>query len=629
MPKMKRVFTLLTFLFAVVSLVVLPVARVYSADCSKVEDLFSSTYDVTFSLQSNGDAAVTQKISLKNLSSDCFVSEFGLTVNSGRVQSVSGKDSLGTIKTSSKKEKDATIIIARLNDEVIGLGRAVVFTLEYTLKGLASKEGNIWRVSVPNIATSEEVTAYTLRVRSPRSFGNIFSTTIEPKRKIVGKDNTVLEFNKEILETQGVTIAFGDSQQIFFNFKLPLENKQLFRKKFQVPIPSDTDSQVVLLKEMKPKPGRIYLDKFGNYLAEYTVPARSFIEAQIEGLVKIIDTDSGEVATSGKEFSEEELKIFKEESAFVQVQESLIQEQAKKLEDTKKIYNFVTKTFQFDSRLETNLKKDRVGALSIVSNKDSKLTTTDFVDLFTAISRAAGMPTRQVIGLVVSKNAANKPRYVGPPLYTKSLHTWVQVYDKDQKTWFDVDPTWGNTANADYFGGNFTDRIALLFTDSTYGLENLESFTLLSDSVEVGYSSSPEDFTPEVSMDIDLDQPVAGFPADLEIKLANNKGVSLASSNLNIELDNLTVVGESQKKLEALLPFEKRVIKFRVRGGNFFGESQGKVKVHLVGGQKEIQKEQNVQIASLFSFGGQQISLIGILVLLILGNFAPRFFRKK
>jgi len=102
LPKMKRFFTLLTFLFAVVSLVVLPVARVYSADCSKVEDLFSSTYDVTFSLQSNGDAAVTQKISLKNLSSDCFVSEFGLTVNSDRVQSVSGKDSLGTIKTSSK-----------------------------------------------------------------------------------------------------------------------------------------------------------------------------------------------------------------------------------------------------------------------------------------------------------------------------------------------------------------------------------------------------------------------------------------------------------------------------------------------------------------------------------------------
>ena len=624
---MKKFFTLLTFLLAVVSLIGLPLGKVYSADCSKVEDLFSSTYDVTFSLQNNGDATITQKISLKNLSSDCFVSEFALAVSSGRVYNVSGKDSLGTIKTSYKKEKNATIINARLNDEVIGLGRTAVFTLKYTLKELSNKEGNIWRVFVPNIVTSEEVTAYTLRVQAPRSFGNIFSTTVDPEKKVVNKDITVLEFNKEIFETQGVTIVFGDSQQISFNFKLPLENKQFFRKKFQIPIPSDTTSQVVFLKEMKPKPGRVYLDNFGNYFAEYTVPARSFIEVQIEGVVKIIN--SSKVLTLGKEFSEEELKILERESGFVQVQERLIQEQAKKLADTKKIYNFVTKTFQFDLDLVTNLKKDRVGALSTINNKDNKLTTTDFVDLFTALSRAAGIPTRQVVGVVVSKNAANKPRYVGAPLYTKNLHTWAQVYDKDKKTWFDVDPTWANTTNTDYFGGNFTDRLSILFTDSTYGLENLESFTLLSDSVKVGYSSYPEDFTPEVSLDIDLDQPVAGFPADLKIQLTNNKGISLAPSHLNIELDNLTMVGESQKKLEALLPFEKKTLKFRVRGGNFFGEAQGKVKVRLTGSQKEIQKEQNVQIASLFSFGVQQILLIGILGLLVLGNLAPRFFLKK
>lgn len=622
---MRKFFSLsLSFLLAF-GVVLLPGNKVYSADCEKVEELFSSTYDVTFLFQDGGDAVVSQKISIKNLSSECFVSEFNLTVNSGEVQDVSGSDSLGVIKTSLRKDKEASFISAKLNDEVIGVGKSVAFTIDYKLKGLANKEGNIWKIVAPNIVTKESVTDYKMKLVVPKSFGSVFSVSSQPKERADTKEATVLQFDKEILENQGVSIVFGDNQQISFKFKIPLENRSFFRKKFQIPLPSDTSTQKVFLKSMKPRPQKIYLDSYGNYIAQYVVPARSFFEVQIDGDLKIFTSK----ALSEGKFSQPDLELYKQGSAYVQVQEGLMQETAKNLLETRKIYNYVRESFTFDNDYQSKNTKNRLGALSLLNSKDAKLTAVDFVDLFTALNRAAGVPTRQVVGVVVSKNTANRPIYFGQPLFTDKLHVWAQVYDSKEKIWYDVDPTWANTSHTDYFGTTFTDRMALLFTDSTYGLETLKSFTALSDGIWVAYSTVTDDFTPQINLDFNLDQPIAGLPSDLEIRLNNSKGVSLNQGKLYIDLENLNLFGGESEQIVTLLPYEEKILKFKVTGGGLWGQSSGRAKITLKTDQTELVKEKNVKVDSLFSFGTQQILLFVILFLLIVGNLASKYPRKR
>jgi hypothetical protein len=604
--------------------------NIFSANCSQASKLFSSAYNVTFEVKGSGSVIVTQKVGLKNLSSDCFVSEFNLDVNTDKVKNISGTDSLGAIQIKLKKKPGTTSIGVKLNEEVIGLGKSTTFTLKYTLVDLAKKEGKIWNLDIPNIATGEKITSYRLKVIAPASFGDIFSISPSPKQKSKTKSSTILIFGKEILGKQKVSISFGSEQFMTFKIKVPLENKQIFPKKFKVPLPLDSATSRVLIKSMDPRPGKIYMDENGNYLAEYGLSAREFTEVKIGGVVKLVNERNKFVAV--KTFTEKELEKFKQESRFIQVQNRLIQEKAKELGDARKIYEFVVDLLSFETVKVDNGDSERKGAVDALSENPS-VTSLGFVDLFVALSRAAGIPAREVFGVAISDDQSLKPTFVGGNLNTNKLHIWAQIYDSEKNMWVDVDPTWGNVLGLDYFGKILPDRFALLYTTSSEGLELLKDLTTLSDNIEVSYSEKKEDFSPKLDFEIVVDQAVAGFPADLKIILENKKGVSIPNGRLFLEMKNLNLVGEETSQVDLLLPFEKKTLRFKLRGGEFFGKSEGLIKARFEaktgGGDLSVSKEKSVQIASLFSFGLQQLLLLLALILIVIGIFAPKYFKKK
>jgi len=74
----------------------------------------------------------------------------------------------------------------------------------------------------------------------------------------------------------------------------------------------------------------------------------------------------------------------------------------------------------------------------------------EFTDMFIAIARAAGIPTREVQGYAYTQNERLRPL----SLTLESgdiLHAWPEYWD-NERGWIQVDPTWGSTSGGlDFF----------------------------------------------------------------------------------------------------------------------------------------------------------------------------------
>ena len=118
---------------------------------------------------------------------------------------------------------------------------------------------------------------------------------------------------------------------------------------------------------------------------------------------------------------------------------------------------------------------------------------------------------------------------------------------------------------------------------------------------------------------------------DLEIKLENKSGLTISQGKISTTSKNIALLGNEEIEMEPLLPFETRVYKVKLRGGDIFKTTQGEVTVKATaksGDEKVIlSKEKVVVAASFFSLGVQQILLVILIILLIIGIVFPKMQR--
>ena len=364
-------------------------------DCSDPEVVaksFSSNYDLTFSVNEDGSALVTQKVAVKNLTSECHVYEYVVDIPSSRVRDVSGEDATGKLDVQVQKGEALTTLSTKLNKEVTGKDNTVNFSLSYTVDGLAYKEGSIWNLVANKIETKEKIDSYNVNISVPASYGAVFSVSPKPQSVAQSDGRMILTFGKESLSFKGVSARFGSAQQISFKFKVPLENQTFFRKTLSINLPPDTDKQQVLISKIDPKPEKIILDKDGNYVASFEVAPRELVEVKVEGVVGIVGKES---LPNPKVFTKQELDDLKVGGRFVQAQDKLIQAKAKELKKTRDIYNFVTSNFSYDFDTLKSGTATRKGSAALLRKRE-KATNQYFVDLFVALTKAARVPAREV-----------------------------------------------------------------------------------------------------------------------------------------------------------------------------------------------------------------------------------------
>ncbi len=517
---MKRFFTVILL---IVFLSLLTEKSIFA-----LEKVTTTAYDITYTVEPNGLTKVLFIINLTNTTSSQYPTAYSLKVGFDNLANLQATDPDGPIVTSVKQLDDGYILTFVFNKKVVGKGKRLTFTVSFTTSDIVQKNGEVWEVNIPGVSNKDEFSTLNTHVKVPPFLGN--PSYIKPK-----SSTDALDFSKDQLGKSGISLFFGQEQIYKFSLTYHLQNTNIFPIKTEVALPPSTNYQQVAYKSILPPPENVRQDMDGNWLAQYYLKPSQKIDVIAKGRVKI------SLKPTQQEISEQERIIYTAEQAYWQKNNAKIKALARELKTPEAIYNYVVKTLTYDfSRVKGS--KPRLGAQQALSNPKSAVCL-EFTDLFIAIARAAGIPSRKVDGFAYTQNVKQRP----VSLTKDVLHSWPEYYDDTKKTWVMIDPTWGNTTGGtDYFH-------TLDFDHFAFAIKGKSSTTPIpaggyklpktpeGKDVIVTLTDKSEEITPEVSFSTKISQKTfAGIPLFGTILVQNPKGILYPRNSIIIENSELS-----------------------------------------------------------------------------------------
>lgn len=568
--------SLLTRLFLLISL--FSILYSLSTGDAVAESEFETNYNVTYQVEPAGRTNVTQAILLKNKTANYYADKFELKIGSTKVENVKALDSVGPLEVDVKFEQNLTTITVKFNQRVIGIDKELPWTLSYTSNELATKSGQIWEVSIPRIASTADIGTYDVKVQVPATFGPIAFAVPGPKTS--HKDIAVQQFtfDKSQLSQTGIALSFGEKQIFTFILDYYLENNNLTPRLSQITLPPDNNYQKVILEKIAPSPQNVIVDRDGNFQAQYKLSPKQQLDVQVSGAVVVTSFPTRNIY---QPLTEEEKNLYTQPQRYWETDNGFIRDKANELKTADKIYEFVTNFLSYSQERLSKGDISRKGAASaIITPGDS--VCMEFTDLFIAIARAAGIPTREVQGYAYTQNERLRPLSLA--LTTGDiLHAWPEYWD-DNSGWIQIDPTWGSTSGGlDYFKKLDFNHITFI----QRGISSTEPYPAGAykrpedqgkKSVFVSFSEE----VPRVFENIELaistpDKIIAGIPLKVRAKAENMGNVSIFNATLEIRSENLTATHATVADLEILPPNSSKVTDFRFQTKHFLTRTQGKL----------------------------------------------------
>ncbi|MBU0572089.1 transglutaminase family protein [Patescibacteria group bacterium] len=405
------------------------------------QEEFIIDVNVNYSVLNTGITKVTHTITLENALSNLYAQSYLLSLeNIDPLNPVSyeGDKQLALTKT----EKDDTVSLqVNFDDAAVGKGKIRTFTISFEEANFASRTGEVWEISIPRLSESNNFRSYNVNLIVPSSFGKEAYISPDPKSTNTGEGTIIYSFDKTSIQKTGITAGFGKFQVFSFTLNYHLENPLNKTASTEIAIPPDTAFQKIYYDSINPAPEEVYLDKDGNWLAVYILDPRERIDVTVMGTVQIY-ANPREVQTPTFEVLQENLK----ESEYWQVNDPQIQNLAGYLRTPEAIYDFVSTNLSYSyDRVKPNV--TRYGA-SMALNSPNEAICMEYTDLFIALTRAAGIPAREINGFAYTENPEIQPL----SLVADVLHSWPEYWDEHKQVWIPVDPTWGSTTGGvDFF----------------------------------------------------------------------------------------------------------------------------------------------------------------------------------
>lgn len=540
---------------------------------------FSTDYKVVFEARPEVTVHVDENISLTNNFSNIYASSYSMTVDKASPRNVRATDVRGSLNVSSSVENEKTILTVNFDDQLVGKGKIRQFKLSYDSVDLIKKIGQIWEVTVPRLANADQIDNYELILKIPLSFGQPAYITPGPLMKKTDEDFQYFTFRKDQLLNSGIIGAFGDFQIFDFSLRYHLVNPLAEPVVTKIALPPDTSFQKVVYQSLLPNPVNVEVDSDGNWLATYRLPARETTVVVAQGQVKIFIQP-----ISTQNISEEKLREYLKPQKYWEVEDGQIINLAEKLQTPKKIYQYVVESLEYDySRVREGV--ERLGAKGVLENPN-KAICTEFTDLFIAIARAAGIPARELNGFSYTDNSALKPL----SLVQDVLHSWPEYWDKENKVWRQIDPTWQNTTG----GVNYFDKLDLgHFVFAIHGSSSqypvpaggYKDERVKQKDIEINFGKYNEltTFLPEVSFRL----PKSFFSEEKirgKIIVENKSGEAIYKIDSKITSKNLNILSSFENFISVLPPYGTLEIPLTVASLKplWFGEGELQV---LISGQ--------------------------------------------
>jgi len=284
----------------------------------------------------------------------------------------------------------------------------------------------------------------------------------------------------------------------------------------EIALPPSTAYQKVTINSLTPPPLTVISDKEGNWLARYEVRPRQNIAVSAKATVAVYLSARSDFQTPSVT-----KKDYLSEAPYWQTNNESIKRLAARFTTPRQIYDYVASSLTYDFA-KVNASATRMGAVAVLNAPD-KAVCMEFTDLFVAISRAAGIPARRLVGYAYTNNPKLRPL----SLVSDVLHAWPEYYDEEQRLWVPVDPTWANTTGGvDYF-------TKLDFNHIVFAINGIDSAT----PYPVGYYRSPDTLGRDVNVEFSPNpkDKVADITTTIEFPTVVGAGTKVAG---NIVISN-------------------------------------------------------------------------------------------
>lgn len=420
---------------------------------------------VTYRIESDGAAMVSELYTITNQTSRQYLSEMVLSTPVKKLSGLSVKYQDGaaipatvSVKNSTKDDIDITYqeIRLRFPRANYGQGRSWSFYVNYQAEGMLDTQGSARTVYIPSIEGGQAEDTYEATLNVPLAFGTPHFAGAKSSSGGVLGDRQIYVFNKEELSKQSLSIVFGDRNTYKLNFNFPLHNASRLPKTLTVALPPDLGTQKVRVLKMEPAPSGTRLDEDGNILADYKLSGGQRLNVVTEVLVeaRYLEYDLAASGT-GADIPADLAARYTTSTAYWPTSGSVAAEAAKLVKadapviaNVEAIYRYVIDKLSYNQeKIKFNV---RQGADKALANPGNAVCL-EYSDLMVAMLRSAGIPARMPVGygytgsLKSSKSVAD------------SLHSWVEAYVPGIG-WMSFDPTWGE--KFDQFGRAGLDHVA-------------------------------------------------------------------------------------------------------------------------------------------------------------------------
>jgi hypothetical protein len=561
-----RIFSRLIFIFFLIACILFLTAK-----NTQAEGEFKTDYKVRYQIDKNGLTQVTQNITLKNQTPNYYADKFELKIGATKVTNVKAHDETGDLDTNVKFENNITTINIKFNQRVIGADKTLSWTLTYETNEIATKSGQIWEISIPKIAKSQDIGQYDAVVAVPKIFGPSAFEIPTPLSKSQTLQYQEFSFNKDQLLTSGISMSFGDKQVFSYNLNYQLENSNLNSQTFDISLPPDNNYQKVVLEKIEPKPLDVVVDDDGNFLAKFKLKPKEKLSVVVVGQVEVFSKPFRKI---NQTLTDNQKIIYTQPQRYWETDNAFIKDKAQELKTPQKIYEFVSNYLSYNNDRLNEAKIERKGAASAYSSpKDS--VCMEFTDLFIAVARAAKIPAREVEGYAYTQNERLRPLSLN--LYEGDvLHAWPEYWDND-KGWVQIDPTWGSTSGGlDYFS-------KLDFNHITFVQRGFSSIHP-SPAGAFRFANKPNEKTVFVQFAQDLPQPTttaridvqgpakayASFPFNVKATLLNTGTTSILGKQLTVNANGLQSPNADTFDIPLLPPYAKKEYTFSFRNNGIY-----------------------------------------------------------
>lgn len=438
--------------------------------------IFFLFFTFPLKLFANSDFTINSNFNHK-LTVDSVETEVILQVNSTGPKVITyytASIPLANLKTTCKNFKTGEPI------ECTYYHRGSVTDVLLDLKNTVTRPENPLEVAISYTTSINESNSYTVSsnvldtktvgvtVTYPKEMGEPFWTS-DPIQSVRLKGEDSMEIFISNPVHPSISFLFGEKITYRFDINKVFTNSSSGENQvFEIYVPSDTYTQIVIWDEISPLPNTTLKDEDGNYIFKYDVPPNESVDCTISGYIQKLKIDEEEEVKKSFLTQKTGYWTISNSTEFTRVNTYLKKrgldvnssfDDIQKLDDSEKelfykyIYQYVLDRLSFSKDITLGITNEtRLGATSLTENPNSA-SAIDYADFLIALLRQYGVPSRLIVGYV-----SNITGYTSDGFY----HHWVEYYDLNQKAWVVADPFLEDYIEKSLFGNPFYDHITII-----------------------------------------------------------------------------------------------------------------------------------------------------------------------